>query len=113
MAGRFAGIAIEAQRRTNASVEFLIDKTKLLDRMRGQLNSRQEKVLLRILMEGPEGFKGGLSAGNYVSIRGASAATATRDLADLVAKGALLRTAELRYSRYEIAIPKRPVERPS
>ena len=105
----FAGISIEAQRRTTASVEFLIDKTRLLDRMRGQLNERQEKALLRILREGSEGFKGGLSAGNYVSIAGASPATATRDLADLVAKGALVRTGELRYARYEIAIPKRTI----
>jgi Fic family protein len=59
----FAGMAIEAQRRTTASLEFLIEKTKLLDRLRGQLNSRQDKGLVRMLAEGPEGFKGGLSAG--------------------------------------------------
>ncbi len=53
----FAGICIEAQRRTTAGVEFLIDKTRLLDRLRGQLNARQEKALLRMLHEGPEGFK--------------------------------------------------------
>lgn len=105
----FAGITIEAQRRTTAGVEFLLDKTKLLDRLRGRLNARQEKALLRILREGPEGFKGGMSAGNYVSITGASAATATRDLADLVGKSALVRTGELRYTRYEIAIPKRAI----
>src|SRR6266849_2543665 len=87
----FAGIVIEAQRRTTAHVEFLIEKTRMLDRMRGQLNPRQEKALLRMLREGPEGFKGGLSAGNYVSITGASAATATRDLTDLLNKGVLLR----------------------
>ena len=86
----FAGIAIEAQRRTEARVEFLIDKTRLLDRLRGQFNERQEKAMLRMLREGPEGFKGGLSAGNYSTITGASPATATRDLADMVAKGALL-----------------------
>src|SRR6185437_9287762 len=72
----FAGIAIEAQRRADARVEFLIDKTKLLDRLRGQLNDRQEKALLRMLREGPEGFQGGLSAGNYATITGASPATA-------------------------------------
>src|SRR5256886_1362560 len=33
----FAGVAIEAQRRTIAMVEFLIDKTKLLDCLRAQL----------------------------------------------------------------------------
>ena len=100
----FAGIAIEAQRRTTAQVEFLIEKTRLLDRLRGQLNERQEKALQRMLREGLEGFKGGLSAGNYASITGASPATATRDLADLVEKGALLRAGERRHARYRIAI---------
>ena len=51
-----AGIAIEAQRRTDARVGFLVDKTKLLVAPRGQLNERQEKALLRTLREGPEGF---------------------------------------------------------
>jgi len=105
----FAGIAIEAQRRTTARVEFLIEKTRLLDRLRGQLNPRQEKASLRMLREGPEGFKGGLSAGNYVTVTGASPATATRDLADLVDKGALLRAGERRHARYHIAIPLRKV----
>ena len=100
----FAGIAIEAQRRTTARVEFLIEKTQMLDRLRGQLNSRQEKAMLRMLREGPEGFKGGLSAGNYATVTGASPATATRDLADLVEKGALLRVGERRHARYYVAI---------
>lgn len=101
----FAGIVIEAQRRTTAHVDFLIEKTRLLDRLRGELNTRQEKALLRMLRAGPEGFKGDLSAGNYGAITGASPATATRDLADLVEKGALLRVGEHRYARYQIAIP--------
>ena len=105
----FAGITIEAQRRTEASVEFLIDKTKLLDRLRGRLNGRQQKALLRMLREGPEGFAGALSAGNYMTITGASPATATRDLTDLVTKGGLKRTGERRYARYHLAIPLRPV----
>ena len=105
----FAGIAIEAQRRTTVRVEFLIEKIRLLDRLRGQLNPRQEKALLRILREGPEGFEGGLSAGKYVTITGASPATATRDLADLMDKGALRRIGERRHARYHIAIPMRKV----
>ena len=105
----FAGIAIEAQHRTAARVEFLLDKTRLLDRLRGLLNERQEKALLRMLCEGPEGFKGGLSAGNYIRITGTSPATATRDLADMVAKGALSRVGERRHARYHLAIPLRPV----
>jgi len=105
----FAGIALEAQQRTQAQVEFLIDKTRLLDRLRGQLNKRQTTVLLRVLREGPEGFTGGLSAGNYVSIARTSPATATRDLADLVDKGVLRRTGERRHARYHLTIPLRPV----
>ena len=105
----FAATAIEAQRRSIAMVDFLIDKTRLLDRLRDQLNERQKKALLRMLREGPEGFKGGLSAGKYASITGASSATATRDLADLVAKHALVRSGEQRHTRYEIAIPLRPL----
>ncbi len=104
----FAATAIEAQQRMVARVEFLIEKTRLLDRLRGQINSRQEKALLRMLREGPEGFKGGLSAGNYATITGASPATTTRDLADLVSKGALVRAGERRHARYHLTIPLRP-----
>jgi Fic family protein len=105
----FAGTAIEAQRRTTALVEFLIDKAKLLDRLRGQLNQRQQKALLRMLREGPNGFVGGLSAGKYATIAGASPATATRDLVELVTLGALVRTGERKHTRYQLAIPLRPV----
>jgi Fic family protein len=105
----FASVAIEAQRRTIALVEFLIDKTKLLNRLKGQLNERQEKTLLRMFREGPEGFKGGLTAGKYSAITGASPATATRDLSDLVAKGGLVRTGERRHARYHLGVPLHPV----
>jgi len=96
----FAAVALEAQKRTNAQIEFLIAKTKLMDRLRGHINARQQKALLRMLREGPEGFEGGMSAGNYSTITGASPATATRDLAALVEAGALHRTGELRHARY-------------
>jgi Fic family protein len=106
----FAGVAIEAQHRTIALVEFLIAKTRLLDRLTGQLNERQEKALLRMFREGPDGFKGGLTAGKYDIITGASPATVTRDLADLVDKGALVRTGERRHARYDLAVPLRRVK---
>ena len=82
----FAGITIEAQRRTLAMIEFLIEKARLFERLRGQINERQEKALVRMFKEGPDGFKGGLSAGKYATITGASPATATRDLVDLSKK---------------------------
>ena len=98
----FAAIAVEAQQRTLKQVEFLIAKVKLLDRLRGEINERQLKVLLRMLKEGPKGFKGGLSAANYITIAGASPATVTRDLADLVDKGALIRKGERKHARYNL-----------
>lgn len=105
----FAGTTIEAQRRTLALIEFLIDKTRLLDLIRGQLNERQEKALLRMFKEGPEGFEGGMSAGKYSTITAASPATTTRDLADLTEKGALVREGERRHARYKLNIPLRHV----
>jgi Fic family protein len=107
----FAGTTIEAQRRTIALIEFLIDKTKLLDRLAGRLNDRQQKALLRMFRQGPEGFKGGMSAGNYSTITGASPATTTRDLADLTEKGALIREGERRHARYRLSVPLRSVPR--
>jgi Fic family protein len=64
------------------------------------LNERQAKAIARMFREGPGGFKGGLSADNYLKISGTSRATATRDLQDLVEKGALSRTGERRHTRY-------------
>ena len=52
--------------------------------------------------EGLSGFKGGLSADNYITITKTSASTATRDLQDLVAKGALTRMGELKSTRYHL-----------
>ena len=54
--------------------------------------------------DSPNAFKGGLSAGNYATITEASPATTTRDLADLVAKGALVRVGERRHARYHIEV---------
>lgn len=96
----FADVVLEAQRTTESRIQFLIEKTKLHDRLRGKMNSRQEKVLERIFREGPEGFIGGLSAENYLAITKTSRATATRDLAELVDLGALLRTGQLKGTRY-------------
>ena len=54
--------------------------------------------------EGIDGFKGGLSADNYISISQTSRATATRDLQDLVEKRALTKTGELRHTRYFLSL---------
>jgi Fic family protein len=50
--------------------------------------------------EGLEGFQGGLSAENYISITKSTRPTATRDLTDLVQKGALYKRGERKSTRY-------------
>jgi Fic family protein len=100
----FADTVLEAQAYALCLVDFLIAKTRLYDRLVGSLNERQEKVLARMFREGVEGFKGGLSAENYMAITSTSPATATRDLADLVVKGVLTRTGERRHTRYWLNI---------
>ena len=78
----FAQTALDAQAYSIAMIAHLIAKTKMMDRLRGQLNPRQEKALIRMFDAGPEGFLGGLSAKNYISITGTTTPTATRDLGD-------------------------------
>lgn len=100
----FGQVILDAQRTTETHIQFLIDKAKLYDRLRGKLNERQEKVLGRIFREGPEGFKGGLSSDNYVSMTQTSTATATRDLRELVELGALTKTGKLKGTRYWLSM---------
>ncbi len=79
---------------------FTIKKSHFFDRFRNAVNPRQEKVLRRIFREDPGGFRGGLSAGNYISITKISTATARRDLGELVKIGALTKTGERKGTRY-------------
>jgi Fic family protein len=100
----FADTVLEAQNNTIKRVDFYVAKAKFYQKLRGQLNERQDKAVARLFREGIDGFKGGLSAENYITITRASRATATRDLQDLVAKGALTKTGELRHTRYQLRL---------
>ena len=73
---------------------------KFYERLRGQLNERQAKTIARMFKEGIDGFRGGVSAENYISITVTSRATATLDVQDLVEKRALTKTRDLRNTRY-------------
>ncbi|MEP1520379.1 Fic family protein [Ascidiaceihabitans sp.] len=101
----FGETVLEAATLSQHKMTRLIDKTKMFSRLSGQLNTRQEKALLRLFRAEPDGFVGGLSAANYRQITGATAMTATRDLTDLVTKGALRKTGERRYTRYFLDLP--------
>jgi Fic family protein len=100
----FGQTVLDAQASSLERLEFYLAKAKFYEYQRGALNERQEKVVARLFREGIDGFKGGLSAENYISIARTSRATATRDLQDLVAKGALTRTGELRQTRYRLKL---------
>ncbi|SFB55450.1 Fic family protein [Rhizobium sp. NFR07] len=102
----FSETILAAQQATLERIDFFIQKAKFYDRVRGHLNERQEKVIARLLKAGIAGFKGGLSAENYISITAASRATATRDLQQLVEIGALARTGERRHTRYALRLQK-------
>jgi Fic family protein len=103
----FANTILQAQDNTIKRVDFYVAKAKFYEKFRDQLNERQAKVMTRVFKEGIDGFKGGLSANNYISISKTSRATATRDLQDLVEKGALIKIGELRHTRYFLNINER------
>jgi Fic family protein len=104
----FAQVILDAQNNTLRKIDFLIEKDKLLNKVSGQLNERQEKAVENIFREGLNGFKNGLNAENYISIANTSRATTTRDLQELVKLGVLTRSGKRKSTRYWIGI--RPLQ---
>lgn len=100
----FSDLLIAAQEHSISLVEFIIKKTKFIQRFGPLLNHRQEKAVLKIFHEGPEGFKGGFSAANYQAITKTSTATTTRDLADLITKGIMIKKGQLKGTRYFLVL---------
>lgn len=96
----FGNTIVSAQENTLKIIEFLISKAKFFDHYANSLNERQKKVIKRIFDAGYSGFIGGLSAENYTRIVQTSASTATRDLTDLVNKKIVLKTGNLKGTRY-------------
>ena len=75
------------------------------DHKNAALNERQRKVLSKMLEAGPGQFEGGMTQRKYVSLTGASKATASRDIADLVSNGMLVPgDAAGRSTHYHLAI---------
>ena len=100
----FSNMVLEALSYTQRLVNFIIEKGKLYNRINGQLNQRQDKVLATMFQFGPDGVELGLSAEKYISITGTSRATTTRDLQDMVDKAIFTRTGELKSTRYYLNI---------
>ncbi|PWE19549.1 DUF4172 domain-containing protein [Aliarcobacter skirrowii] len=77
---------LDAQKQLN----YIVEKTKFWDEHReDELNVRQIKVLNRLLDIGSENFKGDLTKSKYVKIANTAETNASRDIADLLAKGCI------------------------
>tara|TARA_R110002012_G_scaffold298431_1_gene496874 strand:+ start:46413 stop:47504 length:1092 start_codon:yes stop_codon:yes gene_type:complete len=100
----FVKTVLDAQMDAEQEIEFTLKKTKFFDQHKDKLNDRQKKAVRRMLDEGYKGFEGGMNARKYVSLTGASKATATRDLQDLVEKGVFVPIGGGRSTRYEIKL---------
>ena len=100
----FAKTILDAQETCQQLLVFIIHKAKFYDHFRDRLNERQQKVIARMFREGIGGFKGGLSAENYLAITGTSRATATRDLQDLVEKLAFTKIGTGKGTRYQLRL---------
>jgi Fic family protein len=96
----FSKTILESLRFAQKHIEFIIKKAQFLDQYKRDLNARQLKCVLRMLDAGHEGFIGGLSAKNYRTITKTTAATATRDLRQLVILKAFHKSGELKGTRY-------------
>ena len=62
---------------------FVARRNAFLAAHEANWNARQAKAIRRMLAEGPDGFKGGMTPRKHCSITGTSRATATRDLTSL------------------------------
>jgi Fic family protein len=96
----FSEIILKGQRFSQSEIDFILKKASFFDIHGESCNVRQLKVLRRIFREGQNGFAGGLSAKNYMSITGTSPSTATRDLHQLVQMGALTKGGRRKATRY-------------
>lgn len=98
----FIETCLDAQKKAEEKIHFTLKKTKLFDRFENDMNDREIKVIRRMLEEGPDGFKGGMSAKKYMTITKASKATSTRDLQHLAEMGVLVFEGAGRSTRYKV-----------
>jgi len=96
----FSKVILDAQKYSCEKVLATIQKAKIFEKFDGQLNVRQSKLINKIFDLMPDEFKGGISAENYLSMNKCSRATATRDLKGLLDLGLLVKTGELKHTRY-------------
>lgn len=98
----FVNVVLRSQIDAEDQIRFVLKKWKFFQTFAERLNARQERAARRMFDAGPSGYIGGMSARKYMAITGASKATATRDLHDLAAMGALVPVGSGRSARYDL-----------
>ena len=94
-----------------AASRFVSAKREYLSRHGADLPPRARKVLLRMFEDGESGAKAGLSAAKWMRMAGVSKSTATRDLAELAASGAIVPRGGGPQARYGLNHPAfEPIE---
>ena len=95
----------EACKQSSLDIDKAIEKARFWTiHAEKSYNERQYKTLQKLLDAGDGGFLGGLTADKYRKITGASKATATRDLTDLVHNGALITRGQGKATKYYINV---------
>ena len=104
----FTDLVLDSQRQAREQIAYVLSKARFWDTYGDQLNERQARVLNRMLREGPDGFKGGMSAQKYAKITDCSKATATRDLSELLKIEAIQKLeGGGRSTRYDIQLTRK------
>lgn len=89
----FLQTLLKSLQETEIGLQYIKEKTNFWDKHRDKaLNSRQIKVLNKILDMGSKNFEGGLTKRKYVAIAKTSTSTATNDLKQLVDLGCIKQT---------------------
>lgn len=96
----FAQLLIEAQKNTIHTINISLKKKQFFESHSNTLNTRQSKVLKKMLDLGGDNFIGGMTAKKYISITKTTKATATRDLQELVKRNILLQKGAGRSTYY-------------
>jgi Fic family protein len=101
----FTDVVLRAQIRAEAMIDFTVRKAQFFDRFRDQLSERQRLAIGKMLVHGPGGLGDGVSASKYAAMTKTSKATATRDLQELLAMGAIERLeGGGRNTRYRVGV---------
>jgi Fic family protein len=100
----FADVILLAQTEAVKTVGFALQKTKFFDKYKSELNTREHKVVKKMLDADYKGFIGGMTAKKYMAIAKTSKATATRDLQHLSEIGALSAQGDGRSTHYELTV---------